>query len=100
MIEGHPLNIDYIAEVTQEDLVKGIDRPLLTAVSIIENEGMTRQPNRFGTSLDLSGIASEDLAQVTIYNTVREEDPVMKALIPDSVREAAINRLFYKKTEK
>ncbi len=100
MIEGRPLEPAVLVEVTQEDLVAGIDRHLATALEMAaEKTGLVTGITRSATT-ELSLNPSElDTTEVmdTTGSIISEE---LRILIPDSVREAYLMKAMLKKAAK
>ena len=94
MIEGRPLTPDHIVEVTQEDLVKGVDRHIVTALALAGREiGILGGPSKFSPAaveLNHHDLATKIVVDTTGNSKIPEE---LKALIPVSVQEAYVNKL-------
>ncbi len=94
MIEGRPLTPDHIVEVTQEDLVKGVDRHIVTALALAGREmGILGGPSKFAPAaveINHNDLATKTVVDTTGQSKIPEE---LRALIPVSVQEAYINKL-------
>ena len=94
MIEGRPLTPDHIVEVTQEDLIKGVDRHIVTALAIAGREiGILGGPSKFSPAaveLNHHDLATQIVVDTTGNSKIPEE---LRALIPVSVQEAYVNKL-------
>ena len=94
MIEGAPLTMDITVEVTPEDLINGVDRHLVTAITLIEEQ--TATPSNLPTrrfnpvlTVDPSTITPQTIHDTTGSSMLSNE---VKMLIGSAALEAQLTK--------